>query len=134
MCRCRASNDKGSCHSCSHKKKFLSTASTILFCRPKLAPGQIKRPPCHRVKRSRHVANLWERECLCVSTGLHFSCLDPRQTDSPCHSPPETQFPRHLNHTHTHKKSTPLPLPPLPTWRVQQTKTTNSRDPKRTTH
>ena len=31
MCRCRTSNDAGSCHSCSHKGKFLSAGSTVLF-------------------------------------------------------------------------------------------------------
>ena len=31
MCRCRTSNDAGHCHSCSHKRKFLSAGSTGLF-------------------------------------------------------------------------------------------------------
>ena len=32
----------------------------------------MKRPPYRRVERARYTANLWERLCLCVSTGFHF--------------------------------------------------------------
>ena len=41
--------------------------------------------------------------------GFYFSCLDARQTDSPCHSPPDIQFP----HCFDHKRRKTLPCPCL---------------------
>ena len=40
---------------------------------------------------AKYVANLWERVCLYSSSGQRFSDLDSRQTNSSCHSPPETR-------------------------------------------
>ena len=58
----------------------------------------LKRPPYWRVKRAKCVANLWAKVCLYFSTRHRFSYLDTGQTDSSCHSPPGTRFPRHLDH------------------------------------
>lgn len=42
VCRCRASNDKGRCHSCSHKKSSYQQGVQSFFAGQNCGPGQIQ--------------------------------------------------------------------------------------------
>ena len=66
MCRCRASNDAGCCHSSGHKRRFLSASSSIFSYRQEF---QQSSPECWLIQS---LLFLW--------SGGHFTCACPQKT------------------------------------------------------